>query len=375
MRRTHIPLARAAAWLAVTALAFPAAAATAESSAKDAPPTPPPALSYGSAAQASAPKPARVASAAPAPRAEPATQHHRRHRHKADRSAVQTVLHDAEVRSTEQPRRPEFINSTLHYAFEPGKLYTIQTAPGFLTAIALRPGEHLVSKAAGDTVRWEVGETSQGSAAAPQVLILIKPLDTDLRTNMILTTDQRTYVLDLVSAAGSDHSTLVDWRYPAEEMHELQIKRAAFTVQALAAQAQTIAPSPFITPPGGQQQIGPARLPGPAAYNRPAMQPDVAPASLNFDYKIESKVRRAPGWTPEHVFDDGRKTYVKFPANISTIEIPPLFMIGPKGQAELINYRFENGYYIVDRLFSVAELRLGSTEQQVVRIVYKGGAR
>jgi len=50
-------------------------------------------------------------------------------------------------------------------------------------------------------------------------------------------------------------------------------------------------------------------------------------------------------------------------------------MIGPKGEAELVNYRFENGYYVVDRLFNVAELRLGASDQQVVRLVYKGAAR
>ena len=385
MRRPILTLSRVAVLFAA-ALTFPAAQAIAQganTAATTAQPTPPAALSYASAhaapvAPLAAPPAAPANSTKASAAAAPTKRAH--HKHKAHMSAVQSVLHDAEIRSTEQPRRPEFVNATLHYAYEPGKLYTVQTAPGFLTAIALRPGEHLVSKAAGDTVRWEVGETAQGSAAAPQVLILIKPLDLDLRTNMILTTDQRTYVLDLVSAAGSDHSTMVDWRYPSEEMHELQIQRAALTVQALAAQASTVmapamASSPFITPAGGPPHVGPARFAGPGSNIRPAAPADIAPASLNFDYKIESKARPAPGWTPEHVFDDGRKTYVKFSANISTIEIPPLFMIGPKGEAELVNYRFENGYYVVDRLFSAAELRLGSSDQQVVRLVYKGAVR
>jgi type IV secretion system protein VirB9 len=35
----------------------------------------------------------------------------------------------------------------------------------------------------------------------------------------------------------------------------------------------------------------------------------------------------------------------------------------------LVNYRFLNGYYVVDRLVDVAELRLGEKPQQVVRIV------
>lgn len=49
-------------------------------------------------------------------------------------------------------------------------------------------------------------------------------------------------------------------------------------------------------------------------------------------------------------------------------DAPPLFMIGPKGDAELANYRMSGRYYVVDRLFDVAELRLGLKQQQVVRI-------
>jgi type IV secretion system protein VirB9 len=293
------------------------------------------------------------------------------------------VLHDAEVRSTEVPRAPEFVNAALHYTFEPGKLYTVQTAVGYLTAIALRPGEHLLSKAAGDTVKWEVGETSQGSASGAQVLLLIKPLDASVRTNMILTTDQRTYVLDLVSGEGSDHATFVDWRYPADEMRDLAVARAALTVQALAAQGASqgaslgarLPASPFIAPAGAPAAIGAPRIAGPAGGGRPVATGDLAPAALNFNYKVEAQGRHAPEWTPEHVFDDGRKTYIKFPANISTQEIPPLFVIGRGGEAELVNYRFENGYYIVDRLFGAAELRIGTRDPQVVRIAYKGGVR
>ena len=62
-------------------------------------------------------------------------------------------MSEAEARSTETPRAPEFVNATLHYTFEPGKLYAVQTAVGYLTAIALRPGEHLRLRFADGEVR------------------------------------------------------------------------------------------------------------------------------------------------------------------------------------------------------------------------------
>ena len=77
---------------------------------------------------------------------------------------------------------------------------------------------------------------------------------------------------------------------------------------------------------------------------------------------------KAPRWQPLRVFDDGLKTYIQFPVNMAATDAPPLFLVGPGGTAQLVNYRFLNGYYVVDRLIDVAELRLGEKPQQVVRI-------
>jgi type IV secretion system protein VirB9 len=52
-----------------------------------------------------------------------------------------------------------------------------------------------------------------------------------------------------------------------------------------------------------------------------------------------------------------------------------LFVRGEGGRAELVNYRLRGSYYVVDRLFAVAELRLGEKRQQVVRIVRNGARR
>lgn len=53
--------------------------------------------------------------------------------------------------------------------------------------------------------------------------------------------------------------------------------------------------------------------------------------------------------------------------------MPPLFVSGPDGEAEIVNTRIHRNVLIVDRLFGEAALRLGSGErQQVVRIVRNG---
>ncbi len=63
-----------------------------------------------------------------------------------------------------------------------------------------------------------------------------------------------------------------------------------------------------------------------------------------------------------------------FPRGIVQGEMPPLFVIGPDGEAQIANSRVHQNVLIVDRLFGAAELRLGSGDkQQTVRIVRTDG--
>lgn len=223
-----------------------------------------------------------------------------------------------------------YINAVLFYDYEAGRIYTLQTSPRFLTTVLLRPGEKLIAKAAGDTVRWVLGETVQGSGANQQVVVLIKPIRGGLKTNVVLTTDQRTYLLEAVSREGGTYTSAISWNYPQEQMQAL--------AAAQAAQAQSV------------------------------VAPALALDQLHFDYKVEAIHMKAPRWQPLRVFDDGLKTYIQFPVNMAATDAPPLFLVGPGGTAQLVNYRYLNGYYVVDRLIDVAELRLGEKPQQVVRI-------
>jgi type IV secretion system protein VirB9 len=256
------------------------------------------------------------------------------------------VLHAAYRRAVATPRSASFVNGDQVYAFEPNRLYRIDASPRFLTVIALRPGEKLISKAAGDTVRWVIGETAGGGGPL-QTLVMIKPLQGGLRTNIVLTTDQRVYMIEAVSHEEPVFTSMVSWQYPAEEMRELQLARAVAQVQTLARQANVV-------------------------------DAGLDVSRLNFNYEVRPaggsmfRSSRPPRWTPVRVFDDGSKTYIQFPPNLASSEAPPLFVVGPQNRAELVNYRFAGGYYVVDRLFSLAELRLGETPQTVVRITASG---
>lgn len=236
-------------------------------------------------------------------------------------------VRDANQAALQKPSAYGFVNAVQIYPYTQGALYQLYGAPERVTDIALDEGETLIAVAAGDTVRWIIGDTSSGSGAAKRTHILVKPTAPDLRTNLVITTDKRSYHLDLQSTAKTAMAAL-SWSYPADQL--LALKRAASV-----AETQTPIASGL-------------RL-----------------ESLNFGYTISGD---SPSWRPLRAFDDGTQVFVEFSAKLGQGEAPPFFVIGPNGDAELVNYRVRGNYYIVDRLFAVAELRLGNKNSQVVRI-------
>lgn len=225
------------------------------------------------------------------------------------------------------PSREGYINAIQVWPYSDGALYQVYTSPGRVTTINLQPGEELITVAAGDTVRWIVGDTTSGSGDELRTSVLIKPTRVDLKTNLVITSTRRTYLIELSSTEQAWMAS-VSWDYPKDRMLALQRRASA---------AQAAAPV----------DVG------------------LALEQLRFRYAISGS---NPPWKPLRAFDDGRKVYIQFPAGIAQGELPPLFVIGPEGDGQLVNYRFRSPYYIVDRLFGAAELRLGADKGDVVRI-------
>ncbi|MCY0316710.1 P-type conjugative transfer protein TrbG [Pseudomonas aeruginosa] len=225
------------------------------------------------------------------------------------------------------PTREGYVNAIQVWPFTDGALYQVYAAVGRVTVVSLQPGEELVTVAAGDTVRWIVGDTSSGSGADLRVNVLIKPIRSGLKTNLVITTSRRTYLLEL-SSTEKTWMASVSWEYPRDRMLALQRQAQA---------ANAAAP----------------------------VDTGLALENLRFRYAISGS---NPPWKPLRAFDDGQKVYIQFPAGIAQGELPPLFVIGPEGDGQLVNYRFRSPYYIVDRLFGAAELRLGGDKGDVVRI-------
>jgi type IV secretion system protein VirB9 len=88
----------------------------------------------------------------------------------------------------------------------------------------------------------------------------------------------------------------------------------------------------------------------------------VAPNAMNFNYKVRNVRGNHVVWAPLRVFDDGSKTYLQMPPEMRSWEAPALFVMEDKKTPLLVNYRVRGDYYIVDRLFEHAQLRVGANQ-------------
>ncbi len=241
-----------------------------------------------------------------------------------DAAAPEARVELANAAARVEPRRAGYYNAIQIFPYSEGALYQVYAAPGQITSLSLEPGERLTGSgpiAAGDTARWIIGDTISGSGRDRRVQILVKPTSPDITTNLVINTDRRTYLIEL-RARTEDYMPLVAWAYP-ETRTRLQ----------------------------------------PSLPTTPAIPPE---AQRHYRYVLQGD---DPPWRPISVFDDARRVYVVFPQGIVQGEMPPLFVIGADGTAQLVNARVYRNVLIVDRLFAAAELRLGGRNQQVVRII------
>jgi P-type conjugative transfer protein TrbG len=246
-------------------------------------------------------------------------------------SSPEQVVANANRKAAQVPDEKGYFNAVVQYNFEAGTLYQVYAAPMRVTDIVLEPGEHILGEpASGDVVRWELALGKSMDKGVEAWHLYLKPTRPELETNLVVNTDKRTYLLELHSYE-STYMAAVHWTYPQDEIAKFE--------------AET------------------AQIDELDKNSAPVLSLD----ALNFNYAIQV-VKGRPVWTPVQVFDDGRRTFVRFPATMLVREAPALFVLRDK-ETQLVNYRMKGDFYVIDRLIDSAELRVGQQEQEIVRVL------
>ena len=200
-----------------------------------------------------------------------------------------------------------------------------------LCDVELQPGEQLNNMNVGDP-RFSVEPAVSGAGPSEVLHLIIKPLDVGLSTTLVVTTNRRTYRMNLRSHR-TDFMQQVSFIYPEDAAARLDLVKAR---EAKEKQEQTI--------PQTREYLG----------------------DLNFKYDLAGS---AP-WKPVRVYNDGVKTFIQMPAAMAQTEAPTLLVIRKEGgvfsndDTVMVNYRVQRDRYIVDTVFDKAILIAGVGRSQ-----------
>ena len=207
-------------------------------------------------------------------------------------------------------------NSTVVFKYAPNQLYKIYCRAGYLTDLSLKKGETVTFVGGGDTSAWAVEKTTVDGAPH----IYIKPTVATNTTNLIITTNKRSY--QLILNTSDWYNPMVTWTYGQEEQSAINLVEKQSMISEIKGNVE----------------------------------------SLNFNYKIsgQSSVK------PVEIFDDGEKTILKF--DKIPKRLPSLF-IRSKGKIIMANYKIRENCYIVDTVADEFEMRISAKE--ILRIKNK----
>jgi P-type conjugative transfer protein TrbG len=207
---------------------------------------------------------------------------------------------------------------------------TVTCKPLNLCDIELQAGEDVQSVLIGDSIRWNDGDqgipivySGTGSNITPH--LVLKPVEVNIATNLMVTTSKRTYMIKLKSS-NSGYVVRSGFYYPNEEILNYNMQRNIIKANSFY---------------------------GSSDYSKHKSLLDIT--KLNYQYEFDGNNY---DWKPEQIFDDGISVYIKLPTNISSKSLPGLCIINQldSSECELVNFRFNDHFYVVDRLFEKARL-------------------
>lgn len=230
-------------------------------------------------------------------------------------------------------------NGIMRYPY--GSTPVVTCGVEHICSIRFQAGEKILNVATGDAARWLSSQAMTGEGDTLTPMVVVKPTSYDITTNLLVTTTRHTYSLVLQSEKdASRYDSEIGYYWPNEIVQQWSSAKAAEDDEKAKLDAETVAD-----------------------------MPPLSAANLNFNYTIERV--SDPSISPVRVFDDGAHVYIQMSETIKSTNAPALLVLGHNGETQIVNYRFKNGYYIVDRLFDKAELIAGVGSSSVKVLIDK----
>ena len=198
--------------------------------------------------------------------------------------------------------------------------------------IELQANEDIQGVVIGDSARWNEGDQTipivySGTTNLTPHLVL-KPSQGGLETTLMVTTSKRSYMLKLKSAFNG-YLAKVGFYYPNEILQKVEADKIK------------------------QQEV---KNESSLVVNPILKMPLIDLSKVNYSYVIDGDNYL---WKPNIVFDDGISVYIQMPLEVNSRSLPGLCVMvdgNNSSQCEMVNFRYNERFYIVDKLFNQAKL-------------------
>lgn len=221
------------------------------------------------------------------------------------------------------------------------KMPKLTCSPTRACDVQMQPGEKVKKVILGDSVNWTWDAAESVERGAVVQHVVFQPRDNNVESNVIVTTDRRTYHVKLYAPKQEGvYLNRVGFYYPQELVASWEAKMGAEAKAQAKEEGMNVLAAP------------------------------IDPLKLDRGYRIEGKA----DFQPVHVFNDGQRVYMEMPDSIRFGDHPTLHLLDEKDRVMVVNYRRHEDettgkvHYVVDTLFARAELVAGSEK---VRIIWK----
>lgn len=212
----------------------------------------------------------------------------------------------------------------------------IPCAPLQVCAIRLIQGENITALAIGDTVRWMAQQTTAGDTP----VVLIKPTQGGIQTNIVITTDAgRVYYMHAIGKK-DEYQPMTSF-YDPDDMLRTQtaesreIERLKKRIEQAEADARRAREEAAVRAAQKREEAIVAEAPGAT----------LDPTKLNFSWRCEANSRAARDFVPQQVFSSTTHTFIKLKPDAA--EFPGVFAKDGASFA-LLNFRRKGEYVVVD---------------------------
>ena len=219
------------------------------------------------------------------------------------------------------------------FEFDEDQTYLILTRPKSVTHIQLRPEERVISLFSGDSAGFTI------ESSANRNHIVIRPKYEGLTASLTLITTERVYPIMLRSTAqeGGKWYQRVTWNFQnmiLEDQPELTVSKSLGSTKV-------------------QQD---EMLSG---------QSVVSLEKISTNYQIDGDA----DFKPTNVFDDGIRTFIRFPEGLQNI--PAVFAVF-EGEAKLVNFNIDQKYVVIQGVHPELLLKMGKTTVKINKVIKRG---